>query len=96
MNKQELIKEIAHDTGIDRNEAKRILETCLHKIADSLRQGEEVRFVGFGSFSVATRKPSAGRNPRSGEPIEIGAVARPRFRPGKLLKHMVTRDGSTA
>lgn len=92
MNKQKLIQEVSRDTGLHHRQIEQIVETCLKEIGRSLQNRDEVRLVGFGSFFVGTRKPSAGRNPRSGEAISIEAVARPKFRPGKTLKEMVSRD----
>ena len=58
-------------------------------ITGALTKGEEVRLVGFGTFSVSKRKASTGRNPRTGEPMTIKASAQPKFKPGKLLKDSV-------
>jgi DNA-binding protein HU-beta len=54
-----------------------------------LQRGDEVRLVGFGTFSVNQRKASTGRNPRTGEPMKIGASSQPKFKPGKSLKEAV-------
>ena len=89
MNKQELIGVVADSTGISRAETARVIETMLDKIGEQLQQGGEVRLVGFGNFSVGTRKASTGRNPRTGEPIEIEGSSQPKFRPGKILKGLV-------
>jgi DNA-binding protein HU-beta len=62
----------------------------LDTIGSELKKGNEVRLVGFGSFSVSTRKASVGRNPRTGEPMSIKATAQPKFRPGKGLKDLVS------
>ena len=58
-------------------------------ITSALKRGDEVRLVGFGNFSVTRRKASTGRNPRTGEPMQIKATSQPKFRPGKILKDAV-------
>jgi len=90
MNKQELIGVVAEATGIARNEASHVIEAMLDTIGAELKKGNEVRLVGFGSFSVSKRKASMGRNPRTGEPMSIKATAQPKFRPGKVLKDLVS------
>jgi DNA-binding protein HU-beta len=89
MNKQELIGHVADRAGLNRNDAVRAVETMLEVITSALKRGDEVRLVGFGNFSVTRRKPSTGRNPRTGEPIQIKASSQPKFRPGKALKDAV-------
>ena len=89
MNKQELITQVADQSGLSRVEASRAVETMLDIITTTLKKGDEVRLVGFGNFSVTRRKPSTGRNPRTGEPMQIAASLQPKFRPGKLLKEAI-------
>jgi DNA-binding protein HU-beta len=89
MNKQELIGHVADRSGLNRNDAARAVETMLEVITSTLKRGDEVRLVGFGNFSVTRRKASTGRNPRTGEPMQIAATAQPKFRPGKILKDAV-------
>ena len=90
MNKQELIATVAGSTGLHRNDAARVVEAVFGTITDTLRRGEDVRLVGFGTFSVGRRKASTGRNPRTGEPMSIASSAQPKFRPGKGLKDSVS------
>lgn len=89
MNKQELISLVAERSGLNRNDAMRAVETMLDIITATLKRGDEVRLVGFGNFSVTRRKASVGRNPRTGEPMQISATSQPKFRAGKLLKEAV-------
>lgn len=89
MNKQALIGMVAESTGLSRTDTARVIETMLGTIGEHLRQGEEVRLVGFGTFSVGRRKASTGRNPRTGAPIPIAESSQPKFRPGKILKDLV-------
>ena len=89
MNKQELIGRVAELTGVGRGEASRLVETVFDTITDALRRGDEVRLVGFGTFSCSRRKASTGRNPRTGEPMQIRESTQPKFKPGKGLKDAV-------
>lgn len=89
MNKQELISQVADRAGLNRNDSARAVETMLEIVTATLKRGDEVRLVGFGSFSVTRRKSSTGRNPRTGEPMQIKASVQPKFRPGKVLKDAV-------
>jgi DNA-binding protein HU-beta len=89
MNKQELIGQVAENTGLGRAEASRAVEAVFDTISSALQRGDEVRLVGFGTFSCSQRKASTGRNPRTGEPIQIKASSQPKFRPGKALKDAV-------
>ena len=89
MNKQELIGHVADRAGLSRNDASRAVETMLEVITSTLKRGDEVRLVGFGNFSVTRRKASTGRNPRTGEPMQIKATSQPKCRPGTVLKDAV-------
>ena len=89
MNKQELIAVVADQTGLARADTARVVEGVLDTITTQLRKGGEVRLVGFGNSSVSRRKASTGRNPRTGEPMNIKATNQPKFRPGKVLKDSV-------
>ena len=89
MNKQELIAAVAEQTGLARSGAAKAIESLLDTIIAQLKKGGEVRMVGFGNFSVSRRKASTGRNPRTGEPMNIKATSQPKFRPGKVLKDAV-------
>ena len=89
MNKQDLIGQIADRAGLNRSDSARAVETMLEVITSALKRGDEVRLVGFGNFSVTRRKASVGRNPRTGEPMQIKASSQPKFRPGRILKDAV-------
>ena len=86
MNKSELIDRIAAGSDISRAAAVRALEATLDAITDSLKQSDPVALVGFGTFSVRDRAARTGRNPQTGETIEIAAARVPAFKPGKALK----------
>ena len=89
MNKQELIATVADTTGLSRGDASKAVEGMLEAIGGALKRGDEVRLVGFGTFSVSRRKASIGRNPRTKEPMPIKASKQPKFRAGKGLKDLV-------
>ncbi len=91
MNKNELIAEVANTAGISKVDASRAVDSVIDSISASLTAGDEVRIVGFGTFSVAQRRASQGRNPRTGERIQIKASKRPKFKAGKALKESVNR-----
>ncbi len=89
MNKQELIGSVAETTGLTRSDAGKAVEGVFDSISAALKKGDEVRLVGFGTFSVSKRKASTGRNPRTGEPMSISASTQPKFKAGKGLKDAV-------
>ncbi len=89
MNKQELIGQVTEATGLTRADAVKAVEAVFDTIGTALKNGDEVRLVGFGTFSVSKRKASTGRNPRTGEPMKIKASSQPKFKAGKGLKDSV-------
>ena len=86
MNKSELVEAIASGADIKKPEASRALEATISAITNSLRQGQSVTIVGFGTFLVRETKARMGRNPRTGESIQINASKKPSFKAGKALK----------
>lgn len=91
MTKTEIVEQMAQDAGISKAVAETALRSALDSVSNSLAKGQEVTIVGFGTFSVANRAARTGRNPQTGEPIEIKATKVPRFKPGKALKDAVNR-----
>jgi DNA-binding protein HU-beta len=89
MNKQELIGHVADNAGLSKGDAVKAVESVFETITTALKRGDEVRLVGFGTFSVTKRKASTGRNPRTGEPMSIKASSQPKFKAGKGLKDSV-------
>ncbi len=89
MTKADLIDKIASGAGLSKADAGRSLDAALDAIKKSLKKGQKVTLVGFGTFSVAKRKARKGRNPRTGEEIDIAASKTPKFTPGKVLKQAV-------
>ena len=86
MNKTELIDRIAESADISKASAARALDAALDAITGSLRQSDPVVLVGFGTFTVKERAARTGRNPQTGDPIEIKAARVPGFKAGKALK----------
>jgi DNA-binding protein HU-beta len=86
VNKNDLVSAIAASTGISKSDGAHAVDAILNSIAGALKDGDEVRLPGFGTFSVRQRKASEGRNPRTGEPIQIPASKIPKFKAGKSLK----------
>lgn len=89
MNKNDLIAEVAGTSGLAKNDATQAVESVFDHITKALQSGDEVRIVGFGTFSVSRRAASEGRNPRTGEKIQIPASNQPKFKAGKGLKDAV-------
>lgn len=89
MNKNELIKKVADTTGLSQADAAKAVDATFGAITSAMKQGDDVRLVGFGTFRVAQRKATTGRNPRTGESINIPASNQPKFTAGKALKQEV-------
>ena len=89
MNKNDLIATVASSTGLSKADAAKAVDGIISSITSSLQNGNEVRLVGFGTFSVGHRKATTGRNPRTGEKIQIAAKNVPKFKSGKALKAAV-------
>ena len=89
MNKNDLISSVAESSGLTKADAGRAVDGVFDSIASALASGDDVRIVGFGSFSVANRAASTGRNPRTGEEIQIPASKQPKFKAGAPLNSAV-------
>ena len=89
MNKNDLVAAVAESTGLSKADATKAVDSMLDIIAANLKKGEEIRLAGFGTFAVTKRKASEGRNPRTGEKIQIAARNQPKFKAGKALKDAV-------
>jgi nucleoid DNA-binding protein len=86
MTKADLIEKIAAGAGLSKADASRALDSTLDAIKTSLKKGQKVTLVGFGTYSVTKRKARKGRNPRTGQVINIPAAKTPKFTAGKALK----------
>ena len=98
MNKNEFIAAVCDNKSLQKLELSKscvanVVDACLSTIEGCLKRGEEVRLVGFGNFYVSKRAASKGRNPRTGETIQIKASKLPKFRAGKQLKDQVNTTG---
>jgi DNA-binding protein HU-beta len=89
VNKNDLVATVAETAGLSKGDATKAVDAVFDSIAASLKAGDEVRLVGFGTFAVSTRAASEGRNPRTGEKIAIAASKQPKFKAGKGLKDAV-------
>lgn len=89
MNKNDLVAAVAESTGLSKADAAKAVDAVFSSITSSLKDKKEVRLVGFGTFSVAKRAATQGRNPRTGEAISIPASNQPKFKAGKGLKDAV-------
>lgn len=91
MNKESLIKEVAEQAGVTKANASKAIATIFNAIQGSLKKGEPVSLIGFGSFKVSKRNARTGRNPRTGAPISIPETNVPSFSAGKALKEAVNK-----
>ncbi len=89
MNKSELIDAIAASADLSKADAGRALDAVVESVTGALKNGDQVSLVGFGTFSVKQRAARTGRNPRTGEEIQIKAANVPGFKAGKALKDAV-------
>lgn len=93
MNKEVLVKEIAERAGQSQKDAKAFLDASIDVITETLKKGDKVTLVGFGTFQVKERAAREGRNPRTGKPLKIPAKKAPVFAAGKGLKDAVAAGG---
>ena len=91
MNKNDLIASVASSAGLSKSDATRSIESFLDAVTNSLKRDEKVSIVGFGNFSISHRKATTGRNPRTGESIQISASQKVKFLPAKSLKEMFNK-----
>ncbi len=94
MNKSELVAAVAELTKFSKTDSAKAVDAFIEAVKSALAKGDEVRLVGFGTFAVARRKATEGRNPRTGAVIKIPASNQPKFRAGKELKEAVNSTGS--
>jgi DNA-binding protein HU-beta len=86
MTKSDLIERLAGKAEMTRPRAEELLDFLLNEVTEALKKGEKVNISGFGTFTVSNRKARTGRNPKTGEPIEIPASRSAKFKAGKTLK----------
>ena len=88
MSKTELVAEIAEKAGLSKKDSEAAVRAFIDAVSESLKKGDKVQLVGFGTFEVSERPARTGRNPQTGETIEIAASRTPKFKAGKALKDM--------
>ncbi|MDB5053809.1 MAG: DNA-binding protein [Bacilli bacterium] len=89
MNKSELIAKVAESSELSKKDATKAVESVFEAISGALQSGDKVQLVGFGNFEVRERSARKGRNPQTGQEIEIAASKVPSFKPGKALKDVI-------
>ncbi|WP_408008882.1 HU family DNA-binding protein [Pseudalkalibacillus sp. A8] len=89
MNKNDLVNNIAEKEGLTKKDVEAVVNSLLTEITDALKEGDKVQFVGFGTFETRERSSRTGRNPQTGETIDIPASIVPAFRAGNKLKEAV-------
>lgn len=96
MTKAELVEDVARAAELTKKDAERLVEIVFESIIETLNQGEKIELRGFGSFRVRERGARRGRNPKTGDPVNIPAKRVPYFKPGKELKELINDDGPAA
>jgi len=91
MTKADLIDEVAGIGGLSKRDAEQVVNTFFRSIVDSLREGQRVELRGFGTFNLRRRNARMGRNPKTGEPVQVPAKVVATFKPGKELRELVNR-----
>ena len=91
MNKTELVAAMAEQTNLSKKDAEAALKAFIDVVSEELKKGEKVQLVGFGTFEVSERAAREGRNPQTGETMEIKASKTPKFKAGKALKDMMNK-----
>jgi integration host factor subunit beta len=94
MTKADLIEEVSRLAELTRKDSEVIVETIFDSVVRALRTGDKIEIRGFGSFRTRQRKPRVGRNPKTGDRVEVPPKKIPFFKPSKELKDMVNRDGT--
>lgn len=94
MTKAELVEDVARAAELTKKDAERLVEIVFESIIETLNQGEKIELRGFGSFRVRERGARRGRNPKTGDPVNIPAKRVPYFKPGKELKELINEEGA--
>ena len=92
MTKAELVEDVARAVELSKKDAERLVEIVFESVIDTLNQGEKIELRGFGSFRVRERGARRGRNPKTGNPVNIPAKRVPYFKPGKELKELINEE----
>ena len=92
MTKAELVEDVARAAELTKKDAERLVEIVFESIIETLNKGEKIELRGFGSFRVRERGARRGRNPKTGDPVDIPAKRVPYFKPGKELKELINEE----
>jgi integration host factor subunit beta len=96
MTKAELVEDVAKAAELTKKDAERLVEIVFESIIETLNHGEKIELRGFGSFRVRERGARRGRNPKTGDPVNIPAKRVPYFKPGKELKELINEEAAPA
>ena len=94
MTKAELVEEVARVSELTKKDSEVIVDTVFKSIVDALHRGDKVELRGFGSFRLRRREPRKGRNPKTGDTVDVPRKQVPYFKPGKELKDLINRDAA--
>ena len=96
MTKAELVEEVSRVSDLTKKHSELIVETVFRSIIDALQRGEKIELRGFGSFRLRQREPRKGRNPKTGDKVDVPPKKVPYFKPGKELKELINQDAPGA
>lgn len=96
MTKAELVEEVSRASELTKKHSEVIVDTVFRSIVDALHRGEKIELRGFGSFRLRRREPRKGRNPKTGDRVDVPPKQVPYFKPGKELKELINRSGTEA
>jgi integration host factor subunit beta len=92
MTKAELVEEVSRVSDLTKKHSEVIVDTVFKSIIDALQRGEKIELRGFGSFRLRRREPRKGRNPKTGDRVDVPPKKIPYFKPGKELKELINRN----
>ena len=92
MTKAELVEEVSEKTGLPKKQAEIVVNTVFESIVETLKMGEKIELRGFGSFRIRQRDSRTGRNPKTGEKVDVPAKRIPYFKPGKELRELLNQE----
>jgi integration host factor subunit beta len=96
MTKADLVEQVAKEAEMTKKDAEQLVEIIFDSITDSLNKGEKIELRGFGSFRLRKREPRKGRNPKTGDKVDVPPKKVPYFKPGKELKDLINREAELA
>ena len=96
MTKAELVEEVSRVSDLTKKHSEVIVDTVFKSIIDALHRGEKIELRGFGSFRLRRREPRKGRNPKTGDKVDVPPKKVPYFKPGKELKELINREPETS